>query len=33
MSVSVDLLAFTLDKTSGDFSPRTRYRDYAIVPT
>jgi hypothetical protein len=25
-----DLLAFTLDKTSGDFSPTTRYRDYAI---
>jgi superfamily II DNA or RNA helicase/HKD family nuclease len=27
-----DLLAFTLDKTSGDFSPTTRYRDYAITP-
>lgn len=25
-----DLLAFTLDKTSGNFSPTTRYRDYAI---
>ena len=25
-----DLLAFTLDKTSGKFSPSTRYRDYAI---
>ncbi len=25
-----DLLAFTLDKTSGQFSPNTRYRDYAI---
>lgn len=25
-----DLLAVTLDKTSGQFSPRTRYRDYAI---
>lgn len=25
-----DLLAFTLDKTSGGFSPTTRYRDYAI---
>jgi hypothetical protein len=25
-----DLLAFTLDKTSGQFSPSTRYRDYAI---
>jgi superfamily II DNA or RNA helicase len=29
-SASADLLAFTLDKTSGDFSPTTRYRDYAI---
>lgn len=27
---SADLLAFTLDKTSGHFSPTTRYRDYAI---
>ncbi len=26
----VDLFAFTLDKSSGDFSPTTRYRDYAI---
>jgi superfamily II DNA or RNA helicase len=25
-----DLLVFTLDKTSGGFSPTTRYRDYAI---
>ncbi len=25
-----DLLAFTLDKTRGHFSPTTRYRDYAI---
>ena len=25
-----DLLAFTLDKASGTFSPTTRYRDYAI---
>jgi len=25
-----DLLAFTLDKTDGVFSPTTRYRDYAI---
>lgn len=25
-----DLLAFTLDKTNGHFSPTTRYRDYAI---
>ena len=28
-----DLLAFTLDKTSGQFSPTTRYRDYAISRT
>ena len=27
-----DLLAFTLDKTAGSFSPTTRYRDYAITP-
>jgi len=27
-----DLFAFTLDKTSGHFSPTTRYRDYAIRP-
>lgn len=27
-----DLCAFTLDKTSGQFSPTTRYRDYAISP-
>jgi len=25
-----DLLAFTLDKTDGRFSPTTRYRDYAV---
>ena len=25
-----DLLAFTLDKTTGQFSPTTRYRDYAV---
>ena len=25
-----DLFAFTLDKTSGHFTPKTRYRDYAI---
>jgi hypothetical protein len=31
-SAGADLLAFTLDKTSGDFSPTTRYRDYAISP-
>jgi hypothetical protein len=29
-TVPADLLAFTLDKTSGGFSPTTRYRDYAI---
>jgi superfamily II DNA or RNA helicase/HKD family nuclease len=28
----VDLLAFTLDKTSGQFSPTTRYKDYALSP-
>ena len=28
--IAADLLAFTLDKTSGKFSPTTRYRDYAI---
>ena len=27
---NADLLAFTLDKTKGQFSPTTRYRDYAI---
>jgi superfamily II DNA or RNA helicase/HKD family nuclease len=27
---NADLLAFTLDKTTGQFSPTTRYRDYAI---
>jgi superfamily II DNA or RNA helicase len=27
-----ELLAFTLDKTSGSFSPTTRYQDYAISP-
>ncbi len=27
-----DLLAFTLDKTTGQFSPTTRYRDFAISP-
>ena len=25
-----DLFAFTLDKTTGQFSPTTRYRDYAV---
>jgi superfamily II DNA or RNA helicase/HKD family nuclease len=29
-AADADLLAFTLDKTSGDFSPTTRYRDYAL---
>jgi superfamily II DNA or RNA helicase/HKD family nuclease len=28
--IPTDLLAFTLDKSSGAFSPTTRYRDYAI---
>lgn len=28
--VGADLFAFTLDKSSGGFSPTTRYRDYAI---
>ena len=32
-AAGADLLAFTLDKTSGDFSPTTRYRDYAISRT
>ena len=32
-SASADLLAFTLDKSSGKFSPTTRYRDYAISPS
>lgn len=27
---ATDLLAFTLDKSSNDFSPTTQYRDYAI---
>jgi superfamily II DNA or RNA helicase/HKD family nuclease len=31
-AAGADLLAFTLDKTIGDFSPTTRYRDYAITP-
>ncbi len=31
--VNADVLAFTLDKTDGHFSPTTRYRDYAISPT
>jgi hypothetical protein len=28
--VPADLFVFTLDKTDGQFSPTTRYRDYAI---
>jgi len=28
--IETDLLAFTLDKTDGHFSPTTRYRDYAL---
>ncbi|MGY6501910.1 MAG: DUF3427 domain-containing protein [Acidimicrobiales bacterium] len=28
-----ELFAFTLDKSSGAFSPTTRYRDYAISPS
>lgn len=31
--VNAELLAFTLDKSSGGFSPTTRYRDYAISRT
>lgn len=29
-AANAELLAFTLDKSSGSFSPTTRYRDYAI---
>ncbi len=29
-TLRADFFAFTLDKTSGQFSPTTRYRDYAI---
>ncbi len=32
-AAGADLLAFTLDKSSGGFSPTTRYRDYAISRT
>lgn len=28
--VNTDLFVFTLDKTNGQFSPTTRYRDYAL---
>ena len=30
---NAELLAFTLDKSGGNFSPTTRYRDYAISRT
>ncbi len=30
--LNADIFAFTLDKTIGQFSPTTRYRDYAISP-
>ena len=30
--LKADFFVFTLDKTSGQFSPTTRYRDYAISP-
>jgi hypothetical protein len=30
---NAELFAFTLDKSSGGFSPTTRYRDYAISRT
>jgi superfamily II DNA or RNA helicase len=29
-AIDTDVMVFTLDKTSGQFSPTTRYRDYAI---
>jgi len=32
-SANAELLAFTLDKSTGGFSPTTRYRDYAITPS
>lgn len=32
-AANAELFAFTLDKTSGSFSPTTRYRDYAISRT
>jgi superfamily II DNA or RNA helicase/HKD family nuclease len=32
-NANAELLAFTLDKSSGGFSPTTRYRDYAISPS
>lgn len=30
--IRTDLMVFTLDKTIGQFSPTTRYRDFAISP-
>ena len=30
---STDLLAFTIDKSSGSFSPTTLYNDYAVTPS
>jgi len=30
--IQTDLMVFTLDKTIGQFSPTTRYRDFAISP-
>ena len=32
-TANAELLALTLDKSSGGFSPTTRYRDYAISRT
>ena len=32
-AANAELLAFTLDKSTGGFSPTTRYRDYAISPS
>lgn len=32
-AAAAELLAFTLDKSSGGFSPTTRYRDYAVSRT
>jgi superfamily II DNA or RNA helicase/HKD family nuclease len=32
-TANAELFAFTLDKSTGGFSPTTRYRDYALSPT
>ncbi|MBB2989657.1 superfamily II DNA or RNA helicase/HKD family nuclease [Mycolicibacterium iranicum] len=32
-NANAELFAFTLDKSSGAFSPTTRYRDYALSPS